>query len=65
MGSERVSKPPFCLVLQRCGVSHVSQKRKAQMSGCELSTQKNGNGGWSSFPGSKESLNRFPIACRG
>ena len=34
------------------------------MSGCELSTQKNGNGGWSSFPGSKESKNRFPIACR-
>ena len=35
------------------------------MSGCELSTQKNGNGGWSSFPGSKESQNRFQIACRG
>ena len=27
-------------MLQRCGASHISQKRKAQMSGCELSTQK-------------------------
>gem|GEM_PF-5256019 len=31
---------------------------------CAPSTQKNGNGGWSSFPDSKEWKSPLPIACR-
>jgi len=64
-GQRMSFKPRFYLVLQRYAASRALPGRKAQMSGCELSTKKNGNGGWSSFPGWKEWKNRFPIACQG
>ena len=57
-------KTVILLSVAAMGASRVLPKLKAPMSSCEPSTPKNGNGGWNSFPASKEPKNRFRIVCR-